>query len=213
MNNSSLQDQIYRGMGTAARAIGISCNAFRPTSPAEPLAPENRFLQLDVAFNAQDNTFRRAGLASQAAWYCICDSAYLKPGDYLSEVLSNRIWFIGAIQPLLPVVSILTNRTVSISRPAGYNLPGLNAYGGGETSSPIASNFPVSLLHGGDLRGPATIPSDARLGGAIMLFPPLSGMELYRGDIVNDDIGRSFIVGQAEQNSLGWHAELKQAAT
>lgn len=212
MNNVHLQDQIFRGMGCAARAIGVLCNAYRPTLPVDPLAPQNRFLQLSAAFSAQDYAFRRAGLPGQAAWYCICDTAYLSAGDYLAEVETDRVWFIGELQPLLPVVCVLTNRTVSISRPASYNVAGLSSYGGGTAPTPVVSAYPVSLLHGGELRGPSMLPSEPRLSGAIMLFPPTANVTLYRGDMITDDLGRSFIVGQAEENSLGWRLELKQGA-
>ena len=211
MDAEKLQDRISRGMGTAARAMGVTCNAFRPVGAQQPLAPGNRFLQLNAAFNAQDTLFRRAGMPAQAAWYCVCDAAYLLPGDYLVELTSERIWFIGALQSLLPVLCVLTNRTIDVTRPATYRVAGLNGYGGGEAATPIVSDFPVSLLHGSETRGPQAIPSDTRIGGAVALLPPIPNVCFCRGDIMTDDLGRSYVASQVEQNMIGWRIELRQA--
>lgn len=213
MDAESLQDRIDQGMGTAARAIGALCNAFRPKSATTPLVSGNRFLQLSVAFNAQDPRFQKAGLPAQAIWYAVCDSSYLLPGDYLVEIPAGRTWFVTALQSLLPTLCILTNRTLTVTRPNAYAVTGLNAYGGGGTLAPVVSGFPASLLHGGDLRGAEAIPADARIAGAVALLPAVAGLSFARGDIVTDDLGRSYVTAQAEQNELGWRLDVRQAAS
>jgi hypothetical protein len=105
-NGTRLQDIIAQGLGTAARAIGVLCDAFRPSEGANPLASVNRFLQLSAAFNPRDPGFRNAGLPGNAVWYGVFDSAYLVPGDYLVEQVSGRIWFVAALQSLLPATCI-----------------------------------------------------------------------------------------------------------
>lgn len=213
MDGTTLQDRIAQGLGTAARAVGVLCNAFRPTGVTLPLASGNRFLQLSAAFNARDPRFRAAALPAQAVWYGVFDSAYLLPGDYVVEMLSGRVWFVGALQSLLPACCVLTNRILTITRPATYAVAGVNLYGGGATSLPVIDGFPASLLHGGDIRGTDAIPADARVSGAVALLPSIGTTIFSRGDMVTDDLSRNYVVSQAEQNDLGWQLELRQAAS
>jgi hypothetical protein len=213
MDAGSLQDIINRGLGTAARAIGVLCNAYRPVLPSDPLASGNRFLQLSAAFNARDTRFANAGLPAEAVWYGVFDGAYLLPADYLVETISGRVWFVAALQSLLPATCVLTNRVLTVTRPAAAVSPGANAYGGGGVPLPILTGFNGSLLHGGSVHGAGAIPADARIGGAVALLPALAGLVILRGDLVADDLGRNYVVSGSELNELGWRLDLRQAAS
>jgi hypothetical protein len=213
MNGAALQDLIARGMGTAARAIGVVCNAYRPSSAADPLASGNRFLQFSAAFNARDPSFAAAGLPANVVWYGVFDSAYLLPGDYLVEQVSGQTWFVAALQNLLPATCVLTNRVLSVTRPATYAVAGVNAYGGGSVPTSVISGFPANLLHGGSGHNASVIPADPRLADAVALLPTIANTVFARGDAITDDLGRNFMVGQAELNDLGWRLDLRQAAS
>jgi hypothetical protein len=214
MDGTRLQDIIAQGLGTAARAIGVLCDAFRPSEGANPLASVNRFLQLSAAFNPRDPGFRNAGLPGNAVWYGVFDSAYLVPGDYLVEQVSGRIWFVAALQNLLPATCVLTNCVLTVTRPSTAGVAGVNAYGGGTGSTAVVAGFPGNLLHGGSSRAPGAIPADARIGEAVALLPAVSAAPFFaRGDLVTDDLGRSFVVSGAELNALGWRLDLRQAAS
>jgi len=213
MDGTALQDLIARGMGTAARAIGVLCNAYRPSTTTDPLASGNRFLQLSAAFNARDPSFAAAGLPANAVWYGVFDSAYLLPGDYLVELVSGQIWFVAALQNILPATCVLTNRVISVNRPATYAVAGVNAYGGGSVPTSVITGFPANLLHGGSGHGAGVIPADPRVADAVALLPTIANAVFARGDAVTDDLGRSFVVGQAELNDLGWRLDLRQAAS
>ena len=214
MNGALLQDRIFRGLGTAARAIGVLCDAYRPTGAADPLAPANRFLRLSAAFDAQDAQFRKAGLPGDPVWYGVFDAAYLRAGDYLVEAGPNgRSWFVAALQNLLPPLLVLTNTVVSVTRPGAGVRPGAGSYGGGGIAAAVITGFPASLLHSGSPHGAAAIPADARPSGATALLPPAPGVNFARGDMLRDALGRSFVVGLPELNALGWRLELRQAAS
>ncbi|MDE8342955.1 MAG: hypothetical protein POG24_03960 [Acidocella sp.] len=199
-------------MGTAARAIGVVCNAYRPSSTANPLSTGNRFLQLNAAFNAQDPRFQRAGLPANAVWYGICDTAYLEAGDYLVEVSGGRTWLVACLQNMLPALCILTNMLITVTRPQSYVSIGLSAYGGGITGPATLESFPASLLHASGNRGAEAIEADAKISGAVVLLPQIVGFSPSRGDVITDSIARNYIVSQAELNELGWRLDVRQAA-
>src|SRR4051794_38408575 len=48
-----LQDRVNRGRGKAATAVGAMADAFRPSGSYNPLATQNRFLRLPVAFSLE----------------------------------------------------------------------------------------------------------------------------------------------------------------
>lgn len=224
MDGARVQDLISRGLGTAARMVGVRCDAYRPSGPVDPLAPVNRFLQLTAAFNAADSSFRRAQAYGKPVWYGIFDSAYTVPGDYLVECGGTRRWFVAAQPPLLPVVCILTNRVVSFYRPAGPSSAGINGYGGVQRTEllPLLVNWPASVLAGGTgEREPAELPSDVRLGGYSVLLPtapadrgrPVAHALLRSDDLMSDELSRNYVVSSAELSELGWRLLVKLATT
>ena len=130
MNITRLQDRIDRGLGTAARHIGAQADAYRPNGPANPLAPEPTVTSASTAaFNDENLTFRRPITYGRATWSGIFDRAYTRPGDYLAGP-DQGTFFIAAQQSLLPALCILTNRTLTVTRPAAPATAGVNAYGG-----------------------------------------------------------------------------------
>ncbi len=239
MDETRLQDLISRGMGIAARKGGVLCDAFRPCDAGPPLVLRNRFLRLSVAFNAEDPSFRRAGAYGRAAYYAVFDSAYTRPGDYLAERGSRRVWFLAEQLPLLLVLCVLANRVVSLARrdaparrggcarptrgvrgagPAAPVLAGLNAYGGVNRAmlTPILTEWPASVLAGGGGPGGAgavELPGDTRLAGFSVLLPAVAAAVPRVDDLLSDDLGRNFIVASAELSPLGGRLVVRQVAS
>src|SRR5579875_583148 len=116
MDPNLLQDAISRGMGVAARALGQSCDAYRPSGPGNPLGIANRYLRLPASFNAQDPSYARPNGYGRALWFGVFDAAYTQPGDYLVGPMGT--YFIAAQQALLPVLCVQTNRVLNALRPA-----------------------------------------------------------------------------------------------
>ena len=211
MQQPRLQDYIARGLGTAARHIGACYDAFRSTSAMQPLAPANRYLRLQAAFDAEDPEFKRPAGYGRSAWFGIFDSAYTQPGDYLSG--PSGVFFIAAQQPLLPSLCILTNRTLMVSRPAAPATPGLNRYGGvlRANATSLLSGWPASVLTAGS-GSPGDLPGDGNIPSWTILLPE-TPVPLRAADLIQDDLGRAYVIGTAELTGLGWRILAKQAAT
>ena len=211
MHQPRLQDRIARGLGTAARHIGSSYDAFRAVSAHHPLADANRFLRLPAAFNADDRKFRRPTGYGRATWYGIFDSAYTQPGDYLRGELGT--FFVASQTALLPSLCVLANRVLTVSRPAAPTSAGVNAYGGvlTSTATTLLTGWPGSVLMAGS-GAPGSLPSDANIPSWTVLLPD-TPIILRPADVIRDDLGRSYVIGTCEYSSLGWRILAKQAAT
>ena len=117
-----------RGLGAAARHIGQLCAAYRPDSPADPLAERNHYRDLHASFTEDDQHFRRPIGYGRAVWSGIFDTGCTRPGDYIQG--EAGVFFIAAQQALLPSLCVQTNRTLTIQRPGAPTLAGVNGYGG-----------------------------------------------------------------------------------
>jgi hypothetical protein len=195
MDGPTLQNLISKGLGVAARRLGSPFVVYRPRGVADPLQSRNKVISLSAAFNAEG----------------VFDSCYTKPGDYLSglDVLGNpEIFFISAERPLLPVQCVRTNRVVCVLRPPS---PPSGGYGGFvlETAAPVIEAWPASLLAQG-ARVSGALP-ETRFGNWTLLLPTLPA-EILVGDVVRDDLGRSFLVASAEFSELGWRMIVRQVA-
>ena len=219
MDAALLQDRIDRGMGIAARHIGVAHDAYRPIDGTDPLASARRFLRLPAAFNAQDVRFRVAGLPADAVWYGVLDAAYLRAGDYLVEAGGAHTWFVGALQPLLPPICVLCKRGAGCFPARPGQRPG------GETATaaprpwcrcctafrPACCMRAAGTAHRRCRRipGRAVPPRCCRRSAASRSHAAICcAMRPSPGSP-----GRSFVVGLAERNSLGWRLDLRQAAS
>ena len=214
MNAAQLQDRLHWGMNVAARSIGTQADAYRPSSTADPLGAQNRFLRLPAAFTGIDGRFARAPAYGTALWYGVFDAAYTRAGDYL--VREDGTWFVAAQQPLLPVLCVRTNRVVTFSRPAAQHAAGVNTYGGvtAENLEPVLERWPASVITVSRASPPdAGLPSDASVSNWTVLLPAYSGVTLRVADLMTDDIGRNAVVSAAELSDLGWRLTVKQATT
>ncbi len=231
MNQAHLNDLIARGMGIAARKAGVVCDAYRPSGPVDPLSPKNRFLRVQVAFNAEDPKFDRSPRYGEPVFYAVLDAAYTRPGDYLVECESGRTWFIASQMPLLPVVVVQTNRCVWLHRPARPMLPGVNFYSGVNRKmlTRLVSNWPASVLtekgSGERLGKLSKLPADTRSGSFTILLPEIHEFssekkasdslgEVFRiDDLVYDDLDRQYIVASAELSQFGWRLFVREVAS
>jgi hypothetical protein len=210
----AIPDLIRQGLGQAGRMVGDWCDVFRPSGPADPLDLGNRFLRLPAAFSSTHGFAAPVGYG-EALWLGYFDAAYARPGDYLSGL--DGVFFIASQPRLGPVLCVLTNRTLSLSRPAGPPFGGVNSYVGVQpvTSVPLLTNWPASVL-AAPAGGRGALPSDAPglVGGAggWSALLPSGGVLLRPGDIAQDDVGRTGVVSSAELTELGWRLHIRQAA-
>jgi len=214
MRSTKLQDRLYRGLNAAARVVGVDTDAYRPSTPSDPLTSVNRFLHLAAAFTARDGRFEHANVYGQAMWYGVFDAAYTQPGDYL--VQEHGVWFIAAQQLLAPVLCVQTNRRISITRHASPFNAGSNSYGGSNIlpNIPVLENWPASVMGSAGRNHPeARLPGDMPAPFWTILLPAYAQVILRTGDFISDDLGRSAVVTAAELTDLGWRITAGQTAT
>jgi hypothetical protein len=205
MDAQTLQDLIAKGMGVAGRKLGALYAVYRPKGVTEPTQPQNRRIDLFAAFSAEGGGTPRGPDYGIALWWGIFDAGYTQSGDYL--VGANATYFIARQWPGLPVQCVLTNRTVTIVRP----LPAAQGSYSGFFASPgelVIAGWPASLLETGG-HSVGLRPTETRLGSWELLLPILP-VDLAVADVVTDDLGANYVIGAAEQSSLGWRLLVRQ---
>ena len=214
MNGRKLQDRLYLGLGLSARHIGHSADAFRPRGPFNPLDKQNRFLRLPAAFVSAKGNDGRTNVYGEALWHGIFDASYTRAGDYL--VLDNGTFFIASQEPLLPILCVKANRTISIVRPDMQTSAAGNAYGGytSGSSAPLMEGWPASVL--GENRSSASstdLPTDQTIPYWNILLPAVATVILSPGDLITDDLRRTAAIAGTELTNLGWRISAKMAMT
>jgi len=214
MNGLKLQDRLYLGLGRSARTIGRSADAYRPKGPFAPLDPTNRFLRLPATFVSAKGNPARTVAYGESLWHGIFDGSYTRVGDYL--VTPTGIFFVASQAPLLPILCVRANRTISVARPNMQSATADNAYGGytAGQSSILMTDWPASVL--GENRSSASatnLPTDQTIPYWEIFMPAQAGITVSPGDIVTDDLGRTAIVAGSELTDLGWRITAKMATT
>jgi hypothetical protein len=214
MNGRKLQDRLYLGLGLSARHIGEFANAFRPAGLYNPLNKENRFLRLPATFISARGRATQTNLYGDALWHGIFDASYTRVGDYL--VTDSGTYFVASQDPLLPVLCVRTNRTISIARPDMQTGTASNAYGGYTSGNSITlmDQWPASVL--GEQRSSRSttgLPTDQGIPYWNVLVPSVVGVVLSPGDILMDDLGRAAVITGSELTNLGWRISAKMAIT
>jgi hypothetical protein len=214
MDSRRLQDRLYFGLGQSARHVGRTADAFRPDGLFDPLKKQNRFLRLPAAFVPAKGGVNAADTYGQPLWHGIFDASYTRVGDYL--VLEAETYFIASQAPLLPVLCIMANRTISIARPMLQTSTGENTYGGFTINStmPLMDLWPASVLTGDRAASTsAGLPTDQAASYLNILAPAPTGVMLQSGDRISDDIGQSAIISSVELTNLGWRITARMATT
>jgi hypothetical protein len=214
MNGHKLQDRLYLGMGQAARHIGQPADAFRPSGPFHPLAAENRFLRLPATFVSSSGKDNLTNDYGAPLWYGVFDASYTRTGDYL--VTTSGIFFVASQAPLLPILCVKTNRTITIVRPNMQTGVASNAYGGYTSGGSIIlmDGWPGSVLgEGKTSHSSGDLPTAQLIPYWNVLVPSSVGIVLSPGDIITDDLGRTAVVAGSELTDPGWRISAKMATT
>lgn len=165
----------------------------------------HRFLKLPACFVPARGGDRRANLPGDPFWDGIFDASYTRPGDYI--VAETGVFFIASQLPLLPVLCVRTNRTISLARPAAQTRVSSNTYGGYRLGSaePILTKWPASVMISSQYGKPeATLPTNQPSANFNILLPNTGHAALANGDLLSDDLGRSGVLIGTEQTDLGW---------
>lgn len=213
MDAATLQQRLYKGYAKAAQYIGPLYNVFRPSDPLSPFSG-GPVATLNASFNAMDMSYGKPNLYGKPLWYALVDGTQTMVGDYL--INDSQTFFIAAMQPILPILAVDCNRTISVLRPQQQDGVGAVGYGGDTDANetPLMTGWPASVLQGtkGE-KGEVNLPGDVRNPWWAMLMPAFPGVVLQSADIVTDDIGRRYIISSAELTDLGWRCTMMSAQT
>ena len=206
MDGAELQDRFSRGMGAAARALGMPNDLFRPDSADAPMLAERRVLRLYAAFDLGDPGYRRPR-GYEHALRGTFDADWTRVGDYMRG--PRGVLFIALLPPLQRPLCVLTNGLFDVLRAAGPGVPGLNAYGGVQEPGlvPVLRGWPGSILSGGGDK-PGALPVDGGQSGWSVLLPPTPAL-ILGSDLLRERDGRRFIVRSAERSDLGWRLSVR----
>lgn len=206
MNGAELQDRFSRGLGAAARALGMPHDVYRPRGVDCPLMPEKRFLRLPAAFDLGDPGYRRPRGYERGVRGTF-DADCTQVGDYMRG--PRGVLFIAMLPALQRPLCVLTNVVVDVLRPGGPEGPGLNGYGGVREPRlrTVLAGWPAQVL--GGAAGAGALPDDGGLSGWSVLLPPTPAPVLG-SDLLQDDQGRRFLVRTAECSELGWRLVVRQ---
>jgi hypothetical protein len=212
MDGVKLADRLAYGAGCAARRVGFVHDAYRLDGPAAPIDLAKRFLQLSVAYVLPGGSVAAPsgfGVPFRQAW---ADWSYLQAGDYL--VGPEGTAFIASIEPPKPMLVVMTNANVSLTRPGPPLVAGLNSYSAvlPATETVLLAGFPVSLLIGGvDDRTRAGLPDDTKVPGFTALLPAIAEVRPRVADLLVNDQGQRFVVNAVEHLGAVWRFSLNQA--
>ena len=213
MDAATIQARIYYGRGKVAQYIGETCNQYRPLAAMGPLT--HQIGPINAAFNAGDSTYLKPNKYGNPIWYADLDGRLAHPGDYLVRISDGAVWFIAAMQHLLPIIAIDCPRQVKVSRMAASTTVGAGPYNGLINPTDIIGTtgalWPASILQGGRALSAAGIPSDVKEGGWKILLPPSVPITIQATDIITDDLGRRFAVESSELTDLGFRLTANEA--
>lgn len=200
-NQASIQAHIWHGDGKAAQKLGASYQFYRPSAGHYPGTATSI---LPVSLNAEDMKYGKPNKYGKATWYALVDGTSLAVGDYF--IGPQGTFFIAAMQPLLPILVVECNRTITISRPAAQSGKGAQPYSGMTEANeePIATGVPCSILQGTKGEKNATdLPGDVRSPWWTILFPASVGRVML-ADLIIDDLGQRYVVSSSEITDLGY---------
>ena len=205
MDGVTLQKRIYTGYGKAARNIGTIYNVYRAASPINPIAAGNLVAAIPVAFSA-GNSFEAPVNQKTADRYLWADGQQLRQFDYL--VGAYGTFYIGAMQPILPILGIQCNNIISIVRP-GYSTSGSII----AANTTIALGLPVFIqLRRIEVKSPAFGAMDT--GTAVTqwdAFIPVAQDSIKQHDIITDQAGTRFEIDATDYSEVGYIVRMRLA--
>jgi hypothetical protein len=207
MDGTKLQALVAKGLAVAGRVRGAPYVVYRPKGTSQPTSQRNRHVVLNAAFSAPGNTASQAPGYGQPLWQGYFDARFTQAGDYL--VGASGTFFIAQQWPGLSVQCVLTNRSVTIVRPT----PAAQGNYSGFFASPgerVIIGWPSSILESGE-HAESAKPAETRLGNWQILLPVLP-TTLHAADVITDDLGATYVIGSAEESSLGWRLLVRQLA-
>ena len=207
MSARMIEAAIWSGMGIAAASIGFPYQQFRPAGPSQPIggAPLNPGLM--VAASVHYGKFDTAPAWEKPERFLYLDGTQTQVGDYLVGGPLGTLAVISQ-DPMLPVVGIICNRTLTFRRPAAVaSFGAVSGYSGDVAlqETPLLTAWPAYVgTAGHGARSPADLPGDVDMPRLDVRLPMWPGVVLLNGDVIFDEQGRRYKTISAEGTTLGW---------
>jgi hypothetical protein len=213
MDGNRIQALVYKGYAISAGKIGLPYAQYRPVSA--DLTNWSPIATLLASFNAEDMKYSKPNKYAKPTWYVLIDGSQTQVGDYL--IGPGGTFFIAAQQAILPILAVGCNRVLSFARPqAQAQVGAVTNYEGNTTAlqTPLAAGWPASVLQGtkGE-KNEVNLPGDVRNPWWAILLPAIPGVTLRTTDLIEDDLGRRYILSSVELTDLGYRCTAQQAQT
>ena len=210
MNGEALQAIIYAGYGKAAAKTGRVYDHYRAASPISPLEAGNLLGTIDCLF-AAEKKFEVPHKFKEPTRYLYADGSLLQQRDIL--VGPYGTFFVGDMQPNLPIQAIRCNDSISVNRPV-YQYGTQIEVVDGEL---IASECPCFR----QLKKIDQKPVNSAYGASTAATPvgewfahvPIDWTLLKQNDIVTDQTGRRYTVSTIDPTEIGTVLVMRQADT
>ncbi len=204
MNGAALQDIIYAGYAKAAAHTGRPYSHYRAVLPMYPVDPGNLLGTIDCLF-AAEKRFAVPSKYKIPTRYLYADGRELQQRDIL--VGPYGTFFVGDMQPNLPMQAVWCNETISVERPVYVDtvlvpdqiaiampcfrqLKKLDqksvpqAYGAANQATPIAEWF---------------------------AYVPMLWTDLRQNDDVIDQVGRRYKISSIDPSEIGTILVIRQS--
>jgi hypothetical protein len=199
MNGDRLQGLIYAGYAKLAARQGSMYDVYRFDEPIAVTDDIYKIARIPVAL-AAEKKFAIPNKYQQPVWYCYADGRVLQPRDILIGPVGT--FYIGDMQPNLPIQAVETNHVISIGR-GSYD-------GGDQTVEYYATDIPCFMqFKREDIKQSQYATT---MGQAIThwtTFIPLPEGTLKQDDVVQDENGIRYIVDAPDFTSIGYVAHLR----
>ena len=204
MEGVRLQSILYSGYAKAALRLGVPYAQYRSSTHLLPIAAGNLLRSLPVAFSA-DLKFEVPNKYATPTWLLWADGSLLAQFDFLVGPFGT--FFVGSLQPTLPIQAVQTDKVVSLGR-VGYSSSGPLV--GSHVN--YATGLPVLMQYKREEIKPS--PFANAIGEAItrwLVFIPLPNGLVKQDDIMMDEEGIRYIVDAPDFTGVGYVAGVRKA--
>src|ERR1017187_784096 len=147
MDAATLQQRIWSGYAKAAIRIGYTFAIYRSATAINPLDSGNligtTFCGIDKNY-----TYKNPAKYGDKQYQLLIDGTQVLPFDYLVGQDITATYFICSMFPLVPILGMACNHTITITRPTsvdGAGFTGYSAYLPGDATL-LMQSIPASVL-------------------------------------------------------------------
>lgn len=207
MNGALVQQRIYAGYAKAAARVGQPYALYRASSPISPVEPGNLIGTVDCLF-AAEKSFQVPSKFKIPTRYLYADGTQLAQRDIL--VGPYGTFFVGDMQPSLPMQAVWCNDVISVGRPVYQGELQL-------VENPIAIAVPafrqLKKLDQKPVSGAYGASTAATPIGEWFVHVPIEWTLLKQNDIVTDQTGRRYTLSTIDPTEIGTVLVVRQADT